>query len=310
MKIQTVLGQISPEELGTTLTHAHLWFSEPTDDPGNVLNDIDLSVEEMLDYKRAGGNSIVDGNIWTDRAEQLAEISKKSGLHVIATTGLRWQQTFEKEMNLYDKKYPAPPILDMPIDEVTAQVVKDVKEGMEETDIKAGVIKTGAPYNYINPYTERALTAIGKAQAQTGAPVFLHTSKGTMGIEQLEILQEAGADLSKVALGHIDRNPDPWYYKQLVKMGAVLIFDHISKAKYWPDSVHVENIRKLIELGYEDQITLSIDYGHFRDFRSYGGGVGYAWVLRRFVPRLRDEGFEEATIKKLLVENPARYLAF
>ena len=116
--VQTVLGPISPQELGTTLTHGHIWFSEPTDDPGHVLNDIDLNIKEMLDFKESGGSSFVDGNIWTDRAEQLVEISKRSGIHVIATTGLRWLQTFEKEMNHYDKKYPLPPILEMPIEDV------------------------------------------------------------------------------------------------------------------------------------------------------------------------------------------------
>lgn len=309
-KVQTVLGKIAPEDLGYTLTHMHIWFSEPTDDPGNLLDDIDLSVKEMEYFKESGGSSVVDGNIWTDRADQLVEISQRSGINVIATTGLRWEQTFEKEKNLYDKKYPTLPILEMPIEELVNQMVKDVTEGIDGTNVKAGVLKTGAPYNYINQYTKRALQIIGRAQSITGAPVFLHTSKGTMGIEQLEILQDEGADLRKVALGHIDRNPDPWYYKQMVKMGANLIFDHISKAKYWPDSMHVENMRKLVEAGYEDHITLSLDYGHFRDLRAYGGGVGYAWVLEKFVPRLRDEGFEEDTIKKFLVDNPARYLAF
>jgi phosphotriesterase-related protein len=309
-KVQTVLGSVDPEELGMTLTHIHLWFSEPTDDPGNVLDDIDLSVQEMLYYKEAGGRAVVDGNIWTDRAEQLVEISRRSGLHVIATAGLRWLNTFEKEKNLFEKKYPPPPILDMALEDMVAQVVREVTDGIDGTDVKAGVLKTGAPYNYINPYSERALRAIGRAQAQTGVPIFLHTSKGTMALEQLEILQEEGADLGKVALGHIDRNPDPWYYEQIVKMGANLIFDHISKAKYWPDSMHVDNMRRLVDAGYADRITLSLDYGHYRDLRAYGGGVGYAWVLERFVPRLRDQGFKEETINQFLVENPARYLAF
>lgn len=309
-KVQTVLSPMSPEDLGITLTHLHIWFSEPTDDPGNVLSDMDKNVEEMLYFKKAGGHSVVDGNIWTERAKQLAEISKRSGVNIIASAGLRWLQTFEEEKSLYQKKLPPSPILDMPIKDVVDELVKKVKKGMEGTNIKAGVLKTGAPYNYINPYTERALRIIARAQIETGAPVFLHTSRGTMGIEQLEILKEEGADLSKVAVGHIDRNPDPWYYKQMVEMGANLIFDHIGKPKYWPDSMHIENMRKLVEEGYEDRITLSIDYGHYRDLKAYGGGLGYVWVLERFVPRLKDQGFKEETIHKFLVENPARYLAF
>jgi len=69
-------------------------------------------------------------------------------------------------------------------------LVKDIKVGMEGTDIKAGVIKTGAPYNYINPPTEKALKALARAQIETGAPGYLHTTSGTMGVEELEILKK------------------------------------------------------------------------------------------------------------------------
>lgn len=309
-KVQTVLGPISPEDLGVTYPHIHIYIKEDTDGKGNVLPDIEKNVEEMVNFRKAGGNSVVDGGFWGGRAKPLAEISKKAKINIIITEALMWQPSFEREIGYWEKKHPPPPILDMPIGEVVDEMVKTVKVGVEGTNIKAGVIKTGAPYNYINPYTERALKVIARAQIETSVPIFLHTSSGSMGIEQLEVLKKEGADLSKVGVGHIDRNPDPWYYKQMVKMGANLIFDHISKVKYWPDSMHVENIRKLVKAGYEDRITLSLDYGHYRDLKAYGGGVGYAWVLERFVPRLRDEGFKEETINNFLVENPKNYLAF
>ena len=93
-------------------------------------------------------------------------------------------------------------------------------------------------------------------------------------------------------------------------MGASLVFDHVSKVKYWPDSIHVENFRKLMDAGYEDRIMLAMDFGHNRDLMSYGGGVGYNWILEKFIPRLKDEGFKQKTIDMFMVENPKKYLSF
>jgi phosphotriesterase-related protein len=39
------------------------------------------------------------------------------------------------------------------------------------------------------------------------------------------------------------------------------------------------------------------------------GGFGYGHILRSIVPRLRRRGVDDATARKLLVENPARVLA-
>jgi phosphotriesterase-related protein len=39
------------------------------------------------------------------------------------------------------------------------------------------------------------------------------------------------------------------------------------------------------------------------------GGFGYGHILRSIVPRLRRRGIDDATVRKLLVENPARVLA-
>ena len=38
-------------------------------------------------------------------------------------------------------------------------------------------------------------------------------------------------------------------------------------------------------------------------------GFGYGHILRSILPRLRRRGVDEATVRKLLVENPARVLA-
>ncbi|MFN3485745.1 MAG: hypothetical protein ACK44W_09720, partial [Planctomycetota bacterium] len=91
--VRTVLGDIPPESLGTCLSHEHLII-----DPSYVtqlspdlrLPSVENAVRELLAVRAAGGRAAVDcmpcdagRNIL-----KLAEISRQSGLHVIAATGL------------------------------------------------------------------------------------------------------------------------------------------------------------------------------------------------------------------------------
>jgi phosphotriesterase-related protein len=65
----------------------------------------------------------------------------------------------------------------------------------------------------------------------------------------------------------------------------------------------------VLEAGYEDHILLSSDLGRTQDLKS-NWGAGYATVLTVFVPKLRYAGVKEATLHKILYDNPRRFLAF
>ena len=57
----------------------------------------------------------------------------------------------------------------------------------------------------------------------------------------------------------MDRNPDYWYHKKMLEKGVYLIYDGPGKAKYYPDSVRVELLKKLVADGYADRLMLSND---------------------------------------------------
>ena len=59
----------------------------------------------------------------------------------------------------------------------------------------------------------------------------------------------------------------------------------------------------------EDHILLSSDQGNVRQFKRYYGH-GWSSVLMQFVPKLRYAGVPETSIRKVLVDNPRRFLAF
>ena len=64
----------------------------------------------------------------------------------------------------------------------------------------------------------------------------------------------------------------------------------------------------LADAGHLDRLLLSTDRCRLSELK-VRGGPGYDHLLRSFVPRLRQSGFDEAAIRRMVVENPARILA-
>ena len=133
-KVQTVLGLISPDDLGVTLPHEHclvdvlVWFVEPetssekfmayqpvsldnlgwvryhpTSNLDNIiLQDEEVAIKETLRYKYAGGNSLVDLTpIGLGRDPlALARISRATGLNIVMGTGYYVRKAVPKEVEL------------------------------------------------------------------------------------------------------------------------------------------------------------------------------------------------------------------
>jgi phosphotriesterase-related protein len=67
----------------------------------------------------------------------------------------------------------------------------------------------------------------------------------------------------------------------------------------------------VLEGGHEDRVCLSSDFAFAsQKYLRKNGGPGIAMVMTTMVPRLRQAGVSEATLHKILVENPRRALAF
>jgi phosphotriesterase-related protein len=299
-KIRTVLGDIESNELGFTYSHEHLWTNPPVSqkDRDLELTNFEASVSELWRFKHAGGNALVDATTldYGRDARQLVRMSQETSVHVVATSG------FNK--HIYFPKW----VQSLTIEEITQKLVRDVTIGMDGTNAKAGFLKTGSWDQLIHQLEEKVIRAMARAQLETGAPVWMHTEAGTMGEELLIILEEEGVDLTKVCIGHSDRNADPYYHLQLAKRGAYVQFDGCSKIKYHPDSVRIELIKNMIDHGYVKQILISADMGRQSYLHAYGGGPGFEYILKKFIPRLMKEGISKEDIHTIFVENPASWL--
>ena len=172
-----------------------------------------------------------------------------------------------------------------------------------------GLLKLATEYHVIGRDARRVAEAIAIAHRQTGAPVITHTECGTCGLEQVRLMEDLGVPPSALLISHLDRNPDIYLHTDVAASGAYLVYDGISRAKYFPDSTIVALIVEMIAAGYGDRLLLGMDMGPRTMWRSYGGGPGMAYLAGVFLPKLRRAGLGEEDIHALTTANPAAALA-
>lgn len=325
--IRTFHGDMPKEELGFTYSHEHIvcrpsfWQVRGEDDL--LLDDKDKSMKDVLDFKHHGGQAIVDATAvdYGRDVHAVEEISRETGIRIVGTAGFNksflWDAPIKEELRpiLGDYRTYAEWIDAKSINELADFVIREVEEGLEGTPFKAGQVKFGTGYNRITPLEEKTLRAVARAHHETKAPIHSHTEVGTMALEQMELLRSEGVDLSYLSLGHMDRNPDPYYHEQIASSGAYLSFDGIGKIKYAPESTRIALILELVRKGYEDQILISGDTARKTYYKHYDHGPGLEYIIAKWVPRFVDEagrnGFDgQKLIEKFFISNPANCFSF
>ena len=301
--VHTVLGEVAPEELGATYAHEHLLTSPGehllggSDD--TILDSLDKSAAEMELFKQAGGGAIVELSAaeYGRDAAGLAELSRRTGVHVIAATGHIMEGYWRGVVDVGA----------MTDTELVDEMLRDLTAGFPEApDVRAGVIKVGTSRDRVHPDEERMLRAAAIVQRETGAPITTHTTAGTIPTEQVRIFEDAGANLEKVIIGHQDRRLHWDDHLAVVKSGCNIGYDCISKEHYEPEAQRIAFTKRMIEEGYGGQVVLSGDIARRSYLTSYGGGPGFTYILWRFVPWLWQEGVSREATDRLLIENPAR----
>jgi 5-phospho-D-xylono-1,4-lactonase len=300
MVVRTVRGDIAPESLGVTYIHEHLYGFSPSEgtDPDLNLDSEAAAAHELMLFNLAGGRAIVEMSPqdYNRNPHVLKRLSETTGVHVVAVTG-------------YIKGASADRFVEnKSVNDIADELVKDVTEGMNGTNVRAGVLKAGSSLNKITPNEEKMLRGAARAQRETGALISTHTEAGTMALEQITIFKEEGVPVEKILIGHMDRNLDYDYHLEVAKTGVTLGYDQFSKEKYYPDFQRIDFIHKLFKAGYGKQIAISGDLARRSDLTSYSGGPGYTFILWRIIPWLRKKGLTQDDIHTLFVETPKRLL--
>ena len=271
-----------------------------------LLADEKVAIQEVLEYKKHGGNTIVDVTSIGLKRDPLAlrRVSEGTGVNIIMGTAY------------YQRVYHPDDMDRRTVEDLTDTIVRDVTVGVYDTDIRAGIIgEVGINGGPLITNELKSMRAAARASRLTGAPICIHL--GGQGAEKhtiLDIVEDEGVDLGHVILGHCDGiAADTPFVLELLARGVYVAFDNLGRepAVVEPSSTAViaESIPPLLEAGYEDRILLSQDVCWKTSLKAYGG-LGYSFVLEQFLPRLRDLGVTDSQVDKAMVENAKRVLTF
>lgn len=298
--VVTVSGPITPADLGQTDAHEHL-FLETSAQPGEGFVDLVRAEVEVEEAAATGLAAIVELTpIGLGRQpELLRQLSESTGVHIVAASGYH-----------RDAHYAAGHwVLEATGEKLAERVIAELRHGMDETDIRAGVIKGGASHEQITGAEERRLRAIARAGATTGAPMVIHTEAGTCGHEIIDLLLDEGAAVDRITLAHMDRKVDAPLHAELAARRVSLVYDTIGRVKYAPDEARLALIEQMVVAGHDGSLMLGLDLGRRGYHRAWGGEPGLRHLLADFVPRLRERVGVEL-VDRMLVENPARMFAW
>lgn len=342
-KVQTVLGLVDPSKLGRTLTHEHLtmaydcsysppppcheaasqgpilmknlfWIQQnPYSHKENLRlhQETEAVKEELLYFKANGGGAVVENTTTGIRrdVQTLKWLAEQTGVHVIAGAGFYVGATHSPETRATS------------VEQLTGVLTNEILHGADGTTIKCGVIgEIGCSW----PLTEserKVLQATAHAQEQLGCPVIIHPGQSPSAPFQIiRVLQEAGADISKTVMSHLDRSIlDKKELLEFAQLGCYLEYDLFGNnfLNYQfnlnidmpDDNKRIRRVRLLVEEGYGDRILMAHDIHTKHRLMKYGGH-GYSHILTSIVPKMLLRGLTEAALEKILIENPKRWLTF
>jgi phosphotriesterase-related protein len=320
VKINTVLGPISPAELGVTLVHEHLafgypgWEGDQTIAPFDHRAIVDNGVALLQQLKGFGLSSYVDATPVDGgrNIEVLKEISEKSEVNIICSTGYY----FEGEGAPAYWKFRAS--LGDVRDELYELFMTEVTVGIRGTRARAGVIKAGTSKGCITDYEKLMLSTAARVQKETGVPIITHTQAGSMGPEQAEFLIAAGANPKGIQIGHMSDNIDVAYQVRTLDQGVYVAWDRMGLevlAGCPRDADRYAVMLDLIAKGYQNQLMISHDtvctwLG--RPVKLPEAALQFVanWhpthLFRNIIPALKQGGVSDAQIKTIVEDNPRR----
>ena len=193
--------------------------------------------------------------------------------------------------------------------------VREIREGIDDTGVKAAFLKCAVELHGIVGDVPRVLAAIAAAAVETGVPVMVHTNASAQtGLPALEALTKAGVDPMRIVIAHAGDSNDLDYLRAIADTGASLGCDRFGIEHFNPDANRIETLAAFVAEGYTDRVHLGHDAACFYDFM-----VGNPWfadekpdylhISNDIVPALLAAGVTSAQIEEMLSANPRRFFA-
>ena len=307
--IQTVRGPVAPDEVGFTLPHEHtrcvLWHIPARWDYWQLTGEDEVIEPELGRFRDAGGTCLVDVTLPAIGRDprRLRRLSEATGLHVVMGCG--WYR---------DAYYPPADDIDRrTVDELADRLVAEATEGVDGSGVRPGIIgEIGTDKPWLTAREERVHRAVARAARRTGLAITTHAVMSDVGLAQLRVFEEEGADPTRVVIGHADSYPELAHYLALIGRGASVEFDFLGMSFTAQERAGepriIRLILELLSRGHAGHLLFSQDVCHDGQLSSFGGH-GYTYLQETFLPRLVAAGVDVPTLQTITVDNPRRLLS-
>ena len=281
--VMTVTGPVTPEVLGITDAHTHTWI-EPVlgTRPGLPRLDDQFSIAaELIEYRESGGGSLVDcqpGGCGRN-GEIMRELSRLSGVWIVACTGFHLRQYYPSEAWIYQPKTS--------VDKAQAYFVEEITVGLRETQymaqpVRAGFIKIACEAD-INQVPAHLIEAAARAGIETGVAIEVHTEKGVDADKIVQRFEQYGFPLTRLVICHIDKRPDFALHSELAQAGVTLEYDTFYRAKYQPGQNVWALLEQMVSAGLGHRVVIATDMAEAAMWSRLGGEPGQtAFTAARF----------------------------
>ncbi|MCP4384693.1 MAG: esterase [Hyphomicrobiales bacterium] len=299
----TTLGPMRADQLRAILPHEHVFVDLRTwDAPGYAEADtadvVALMGPEIERIGALGITALVEcSTVGVGRRADIDRaVSEATNFPIVVPMGIYrepWVPPFGHEASE---------------EALTDWMLPELEEGIGDSGVRAAWIKLSADDDGITDTEAKILRAAARAGLRTNAVIGSHTIKGRVVKDQLAIIEDAGYSPARFISIHTQAEPDFALHLEVARRGAWIEYDGIGG--WGEDETYVENINRVLDAGFGDQLLLSQDRGWF-DPAQPGGGTPkpYTYLNEVFLPKLEASGVDPTTIATLMRDNPFRAFA-
>jgi predicted metal-dependent phosphotriesterase family hydrolase len=298
--IMTVNGPIPAGEMGFALTHEHVlvdFIGADKIQPNRYNADeaFNKALPYLKDAVTNGCKTIVECTpSYLGRNVQLLQrLSKETGLNIVTNTGYYGAAG--------EKFIPEHAYIET-AEQIAAKWIKEYNEGIDETGIKPGFIKSGVDVYPLSAMQQKLVEAASVTHLATGLTVAIHTGNGDAAMEELHILKSKGIKPEAWIWVHAQNEKNREYHYKVAREGGWLSFDGLN-AEYV--DAYIQFLTDMKSTGLLNKVLISHDAGWYHVGEKDGGNYrGYSAVFNELLPTLRSKGFTNEDIEQVFVINP------
>jgi predicted metal-dependent phosphotriesterase family hydrolase len=307
-KIMTVTGPVEAHEMGICLEHEHVVVDfETNKNHSEPRYPERLAFDTLLPYfqklEKYNVRTFIDGtpNYIGRDVLLLKKLSKETGIQILTNTGY---------YAAAGKKYIPAHAYHETSQQLSEKWTEEWVNGIADTGIRPGFIKLGVGSGPLDSLERKIVAAGALTHLATGLKIGIHTGGGQAAFDEIEILNNHGVDAAALIVIHA-QNASIEDQQLIVQKGAWVSLDGI-KSSAKSINRYTEYLLQLKQNGYLDQTLISQDAYWSVEQDEPGNiffehhGSDYAAIFEQLIPALKELGFTDAEIDRLLIENPAK----